>query len=194
MTIQLSRRHFLRGLGGAGALAVAGLARPDRAWTDDDHVPDLPVPSGPPDVSSPPGLPAETLAAIEKSPLIYISPLKTNGAESTCHAEVWFVKDGDDLVVVTEPSGWRAACIDKGLDRARLWVGDYGVWTRAEGRYKKAPSFVTRVSIDTNTDAHARALAAFGKKYPDAWENWGPRFEKGLASGERVLLRYRPPS
>ena len=42
--------------------------------------------------------------ALEKSPLVYISPLQSDGSESTCHGEVWFVIDGDDLLVVTNPT------------------------------------------------------------------------------------------
>ena len=98
--------------------------------------------------------------------------------------------DGDDLLVVTPPDRWRAAAISKGLDEARIWVGDFGVWTRAEGRYRDAPSFVARASIEAEQAAHAEALASFGRKYSDGWSKWGPRFKDGLASGKRVLLRY----
>ncbi len=34
------------------------------------------------------------------------------------------------------------------------------------------------------------SLQKFGAKYPAEWAKWGPRFTKGLASGERVLIRY----
>lgn len=133
---------------------------------------------------------ATAIAAAAKSPLIYISPLGTDGSESRCHAEVWFVPDGNDLLVVTSPERWRAACISKGLDRARIWVGDFGVWK--ESSFRQGPSYVAQASLDTNRGVHARALETFGKKYPDEWDKWGPRFEKGLASGDRVLIRYAP--
>ncbi len=132
--------------------------------------------------------------AIASSPLVYISPLKRDGSESTCQGEVWFVTDGDDLLVVTNPERWRAACIGQGLDRARLWVGDYGLWKRAKGRYKEAPSTVARASLEGSEAVHAEALGRFGQKYSDEWGKWGPRFEKGLASGERVMIRYSPVS
>jgi hypothetical protein len=132
------------------------------------------------------------LAAAAKSPLIYVSPLKSDGSESSCHAEVWFVMDGDDLLVVTSPERWRAACISKGSKQARIWVGDFGAWKKSAGAFRQAPTFVASASIDGDTAVHARALDAFGKKYSSGWAEWGPRFQKGLASGERVLIRYAP--
>jgi hypothetical protein len=130
--------------------------------------------------------------AIEKSTLVYISPLQANGNESTCHGEVWFVADAGDLLVVTNPERWRAAAIGKGLDRARIWVGDHGVWTSSNEAFKKSPSAVAKASLDRDPKVHARALAEFGGKYSDSWAKWGPRFREGLASGERVLIRYSP--
>lgn len=169
----LSRRHFLAG---AAALA-AGFALPGRtsAQTQTSSL-------------------SEALAAARKSPLVYVSPLKKNGLESRCHAEVWFVTDGDDLLVVTNPGRWRAACIERGLDRARLWVGDFGPWKKSKGAFREAPSFVARASIDGNRAAQERALESFGRKYTDEWGSWGPRFRDGLASGERVMIRYSPTS
>ncbi len=130
--------------------------------------------------------------AVAESPLVYISPLRSDGQESQCHAEVWFVPDGKDLLVVTDAKRWRAAAIGKGLDRARLWVGDYGVWKKADGKFREAPGCDARASLEKDAAAHARALETFGQKYASAWGSWGPRFEKGLASGERVLIRYAP--
>ena len=66
------------------------------------------------------------------------------------------------------------------------------VWKSAEERYRKAPSLVATASLESDEAAQARALAAFGKKYSGEWAKWGPRFEKGLASGKRVMIRYRP--
>ena len=163
--IDLSRRSFLR----SSAVLSAGLVLPVRAFAD---------------------APTAVKNAVAKSPLVYISPLKSDGAESRCHGEVWFVADGDDLLVVTNPERWRAACLSKGLDRARIWVGDFGLWKRAEGAFRSAPTYVAKASLDSDPAAHTRALEAFGKKYPDEWDKWGPRFAKGLASGERVLIRY----
>ena len=173
----LSRREFLSTslAGTAGLFAAIALPRAPRA---DAHG----------------GLDAAAQKAIDESPLIYVSPLKSDGSESSCQAEVWFVSDGADVMVVTEPGRWRAAAIGKGLDKARLWVGDFGAWKSAKGRYKSAPSYVARASIEKSADVHASALASFGKKYSAEWGKWGPRFQKGLASGDRVLIRYHAPS
>ncbi|MDP6978943.1 MAG: hypothetical protein QF570_10125 [Myxococcota bacterium] len=130
--------------------------------------------------------------AIGESPLVYVSPLRSDGSESRCHAEVWFVPDGGDLLVVTDAKRWRAVAIGKGLGQARLWVGDFGVWKKAEGRYLQAPGCDANARLEKDPAAHERALEAFGSKYASAWGSWGPRFEKGLASGERVLIRYTP--
>jgi hypothetical protein len=137
-------------------------------------------------------LPEATRAALGESPLIYLSPLKTDGAESACHGEVWFVRDGADLLVVTASDRWRALAVRRGLDRARIWVGDFGRWKRSRGRYKTGPTFLARGRFDADTSVAERALGAFGAKYPDEWEKWEPRFREGLADGSRVLIRYRP--
>ena len=172
---QLTRRDFL-----AGATATAAaLLVPRRSLAE-------------PAAAGATGLSEAARSAAAKSPLIYVSPLKSDGSESLCHGEVWFAMDGDDLMVVTTPKRWRAAAIGKGLDRARIWVGDYGVWKRAEGRFREAPSLVALASLESDRDAHTRALAKFGGKYSDEWSKWGPRFEQGLASGKRVMIRYRP--
>jgi len=163
----LSRRAFVTG---AAALGLAwGLPRRARA----DEL-------------------AAAREAAAKSPLIYVSPLKRDGSESRCHAEVWFVRDGGDLLVVSEATCWRAVAISHGLDRARIWVGDFGVWKRAPDAFRKAPTFVAHGALEGDAKARARALAAYSAKYPDEWGKWGPRFEKGLASGDRVLIRYTP--
>lgn len=130
--------------------------------------------------------------AIAKSPLVYVTPLRSNGSESRCHAEVWFAADAGDLLVVTSPERWRAAAIGRGLSTARLWVGDYGLWKKAADRYREAPSCVARARIESDPVVHARALEVFGTKYPAEWDKWGPRFKDGLASGDRVLIRYTP--
>ena len=130
--------------------------------------------------------------AIGKSPLVYISPLKSDGQESACHGEVWFVKDGSDLLVVTTPERWRAAAIEKGLGSARLWVGDHGSWKKSQGKYEQSPSCLAAARLDGTPETRTRALAEFGVKYSAEWSKWGPKFSEGLSSGERVLIRYTP--
>jgi len=166
----ITRRQFLA-LGGAGAAALAW-PRAARALAYE--------------------LPQAAKDALAKSPLVYVSPLKKDGSESTCHGEVWFVQEGSDVVVVTAADRWKARAIASGHDRARLWVGDFGVWTRSGGKFKTAPTFLARASFDPGPVQRERALEAFGKKYPAEWDTWGPRFRDGLVDGSRVLLRYEP--
>jgi len=168
----LSRRSFLRALTAAGAalLLPPGLLPADQAFA----------------------LPEATRAALEKSPLIYLSPLRSDGTESQCHGEVWYVRDGGELLVVTDSNRWKALAVRRGLDRARIWVGDFGRWKKSDGRFETGPTFLAKARLDADESVIGAALAAFGAKYPDEWGKWEPRFRKGLADGSRVLIRYRP--
>jgi hypothetical protein len=167
-----SRRSFLAG---TAASAVALLLPRGKAGADEAFA-----------------LPRATRAALAESPLIYLSPLRSDGAESVCHGEVWFVRDGAELLVVTATDRWKARAVSGGLDRACIWVGDFGRWKKADGRFKTGPSFVAKARFDADASVIESALAAFGAKYPDEWGKWEPRFRKGLADGSRVLIRYRP--
>lgn len=131
--------------------------------------------------------------ALGRSPLVYVSPLRRDGAESRCHAEVWFAADGADALVVTNAKAWRARAIGLGLTRARLWVGDHGEWDKSgkTQAFKESPSFLAEASLETSQAIHDRSLVLFGSKYTREWSSWGPRFKKGLADGSRVLIRYR---
>ena len=60
--------------------------------------------------------------AVASSDLIYLTPIRSDGSESRCQAEVWFVPDRGDLYVVTESNTWRAHAPRIGLNRARVWV------------------------------------------------------------------------
>jgi hypothetical protein len=133
-------------------------------------------------------------AAIETSKLIYITPLKSDGKESSCHAEVWFFADGADLLVVTKEELWRSQAVKRGFDRARIWVGDHGVWKSSDGAFRNAPTFLAQAEhISSDAKAVGRTLNAMGAKYADeGWSTYGPLFKQGLADGSRVLLRYRP--
>lgn len=131
-------------------------------------------------------------AALAESDLVYVTPLRSNGTESLCQAEVWFVEDGGDAVVVTATDAWRARAVTQGLDRARLWVGDVGVWTDSDGAYRKLPGTMARASMVTGATEHARLLEVFGDKYALEWIIWGPRFRNGLEEGSRVMIRYAP--
>ena len=130
--------------------------------------------------------------AAQSSPLIYVSPLRSDGSESRCHAEVWFVTDGDDLLIVTPTDRWRARAIERGLTRARVWIGDHGVWTVSEERFRHSPRIDVSAGFERDAEKQSAALRSFGAKYPEQWDRWGPRFRQGLDEGSRVLIRYRP--
>lgn len=127
----------------------------------------------------------------QASRLVYITPIKSNGEESRCKAEIWFSHHDGDVFVVTPPETWRAKAVEKGLTRARVWVGDFGVWTQSDGAFRKAPEFMATASIETEADVHAQVLSAMGEKYAESgWAQWGQRFKDGLVDGSRVMIRY----
>lgn len=133
-------------------------------------------------------------AAMNSSDLIYVTPIKSNGEESRCQSEIWFVNDGTDMFVCTGSDSWRARAARKGVDRARIWVGDVGNWQRARPLYKQLPKVEARATIIEDKARQNEILALFGKKYPDEWDTYGPRFRNGLANGGRTMIRYRPLS
>lgn len=135
-------------------------------------------------------LPAK--AALEKSSLIYLSPILSNGTESKCHGEVWFVYYKDEVIVVTQSDAWRAQAVRRNLTTTAIWIGEFGVWSRAKNRFKSAPYLRATGQLENDRAFHASVLAKYAEKYVDEWGSWGPRFEKGLAEGTRVMLRYRP--
>ena len=127
---------------------------------------------------------------LETSQLVYITPIKSNGEESRCKAEIWFSHHDGDVFVVTPPETWRAKAVGKGLTKARLWVGDFGVWTRSDA-FRKAPEFMATASIESDAEKHAIVLAAMGEKYAQTgWGRWGQAFKDGLVDGSRVMIRY----
>jgi hypothetical protein len=162
----LSRRTILRAAGSGAAVGLLGVAG-SAARAD------------------------AVAGALAASDLVYLSPLRASGAESRCQAEVWFVAEGTDILVVTATGSWRARALRAGLPRARIWIGDLGVWTRAEGRYRSLPQVEAVGSLVEDSAEQARVLGLFGAKYPVSWVLWGPRFRRGLEDGSRVMLRYR---
>jgi hypothetical protein len=153
------------------------LVLPPRAWASKPLAPQL-------------------VAELEKSPLVYISPLKKDGSESRCHAEIWFAWDRGSVVVVTSKDSWRARALGRGLERARIWVADYGrIRFGAAGKLARAPRFEARGRVDADPAAFARVLPIYARKYPDEWASkWEARFKQGMADGSRVLIRYTPDS
>jgi len=135
----------------------------------------------------------QILGAIDAGPesaLIYLSPIKSNGALSKCQAEVWFVREGGHRYVITDANAWRANAIRQGLNRTQVWEGDVGLWGDADGKYKSLSASIVQGSIVEDPAVHAKLLGVFGVKYSAEWDTWGPRFKQGLADSSRVLLRY----
>lgn len=123
------------------------------------------------------------------SDLIYLSPLRSDGTLSRCQAEVWFARVDQALYVVTASDAWRARAVTAGLDRAKVWIGDVGVWND-NPEYVNLPSVMTRASFVTDPSVHEQLLEVFGGKYRLEWLIWGPRWRNGLEDGSRVMLRY----
>jgi hypothetical protein len=168
----MDRREFLLG---SAALALGSLAWPLRRAAADDALP---------------------TALLEESVFVYISPLRTDGSESTCHGEVWYGWLDGAVVVNTAPTTWKSRALAKGLDRARIWVGDHGRWKQMLGRneeFRKAPHFDTRVeSVKGDSALLERLLAQYERKYPKEIASWRGKMRDGYASGDRLLLRYTP--
>lgn len=130
--------------------------------------------------------------AAEASPLIYLTPIQSNGAESRCQAEIWFATVDGAMYVVTAAEAWRAEAVRRGLSGARIWVGDVGLWRGSKGKYKALPTVDARASLEADATVHNQVLEAMGAKYSAEWGTWGPRFRNGLADGSRVMLKYQP--
>jgi hypothetical protein len=140
-------------------------------------------------------LPAEAKAALPSSPFVYVSPLRSDGRESTCHAEVWYGWIDGRVLLITSSDGWKARALARGLDRARLWVGDHGRWKRlgiAREDFRKAPSFDARASKVSDPALLDRLMAEFRRKYPAEIGKWEPRMRAGFADGGRTLIAYEP--
>ncbi|MEM9173970.1 MAG: hypothetical protein AAGC67_01960 [Myxococcota bacterium] len=145
-------------------------------------------------VAAEPGpVPAKLL---EESPFVYVSPLRRDGAESTCHAELWYAWLDDAVVVIVSSDRWKATALARGLDRARIWVGDHGLWkTWYGGRnedFRRAPNFVGKGEAVKEGALLERLLARYEVKYPDEIADWRDRMRNGFADGSRTLIRYTP--
>jgi hypothetical protein len=173
----LDRRDFVKGLAAGAVLGVAG---PGRLWAAD-----------------PPVLDAKTLAALESSPYVYVSPLRSDGQESRCHAEVWYAWIDGAVVMTVSTEGWKSRAIEKGLDRARIWVGDHG---RRKGlnalsqAFREAPRFDARGERTWDAALLDALLARYETKYPEEIGRWRDRMRAGNADRSRVLVRYTPAS
>ena len=142
-------------------------------------------------------LPQETLGLLDTSKFVYVSPLRKDGAESTCHGEVWYAWLDGSVVLNTRRGTWKVKSLENGLDRARIWVGDHGRWKPALGSgrseaFRKAPSFDARASFETDRKVLDRLIALYEKKYEGEFERWREDMQAGFFSGQRKLIRYTP--
>ncbi len=136
------------------------------------------------------GLP---VAALETSPYVYVSPLKRDGTESRCHGEIWFAWLDGEVVSSTASDRWKATAIATGRTRTRIWVGDHGRWRGGKNEaFRQAPKFDAVGRTDDDPALLERILAVYARKYPKEISRWADKMRRELASGERVLLRYRP--
>jgi hypothetical protein len=135
---------------------------------------------------------------LEKSEFVYVSPLRKDGAESTCHGEVWYGWIDGTVVVNTRRGTWKAKALEKGLDRARIWVGNHGRWKgllpTGEGNeeFRKAPTFDARARFETDRKVNDRLLEMYAKKYGSSFDRWHEDMKTGFFSGQRKLIRYEP--
>lgn len=174
-----SRRSFLRGA--AGFLLGLGLPLRARRVRADQH-------------ASAPVTP-ELEKLLQESGFVYVSPLSKDGRESRCHGEVWFGWFDGTVVLITSKDSWKARSLAKGRDRARVWVGDHGRWKRLVGtneEFRKAPSFEAKVEISKDADLLEKLMQLYTRKYPKEFGSWEQRMRSGFASGDRLLIRYRP--
>ena len=132
---------------------------------------------------------------LEKSGYVYVSPLLADGNESSCHGEVWYGWLDGAAVVITGAQTWKARALERGLDGARVWVGDHGRWKRTLGRneeFRKAPHFDAVASSVRDDALLDRLLALYEQKYPDEIGSWRHKMRSGYRDGSRRLIRYAP--
>jgi hypothetical protein len=130
-------------------------------------------------------------AGLDTSPLIYLSPLVSDGRESRCQAEIWFVHHNGEIFVVTWTEKWRAEAMRRGFHRAKIWVGDFGPWKQANEAYRSAPSHEIEGRFETDAAVHSTLLAEFASKYETQWGAWDRQVRDGLVNGAWVMLRYQ---
>ena len=132
---------------------------------------------------------------LEAAEYAYVSPLRSDGRASTCHGEVWFAWLDGMVVTTTSKRSWKARALGRGLDRARLWFGNYGRWKHPGARneaFRRGPNFEARVTVEPDAAILDRLLAVYGRKYPKEIGRWRDRMRREQAAGERLILRYRP--
>lgn len=140
-------------------------------------------------------LAADTRRALESSGFVYVSPLRGDGSESSCHGEVWYGWLEGAVVVIVSRDSWKARAVGRGLVRARIWVGDFG---RVKGflgsneAFREGPHIEARAVAVQDAALLERLLSRYEHKYPEEIDRWRGRMRGGYRDGSRVLLRYTP--
>jgi hypothetical protein len=132
---------------------------------------------------------------LERSGFVYVSPLKSDGSESSCHGEVWYGWLDAGVVLITAGTSWKARALALGLERTRIWVGDHGRVGRVLGSgdaFRKGPSFEARGEQSRDAALLERLMTTYRRKYPKEIGSWESRMRSGFESGERSLIRYTP--
>lgn len=179
----ISRRAFV-----AGAAALVAWPRTATPGTPAPPTPGIVGPDG--------NVIPALVPALEQSEYAYVSPLRSDGAASTCHGEVWFAWLDGAVTTTTSRKSWKARAQAQGLGRARVWLGNYGRWKSGAGgkneAFRRAPNFEARVRVERDVAVLDRILAVYGRKYPAEIGRWRDRMRRELEAGERVILRYQP--
>lgn len=137
---------------------------------------------------------ASLRSALVGSPFVYVSPLRSDGSESRCHAEVWYAWLDGAVVMTVAADRWKAKAIGRGLVKARIWVGDYGRWkglVSNNERFRNGPSFVAIGERVADPALFEQLLASYEVRYPDEIGRWRGPMRQGQQDGSRVILRYR---
>jgi hypothetical protein len=137
----------------------------------------------------------DVAALLGRSGFVYVCPLRSDGAESRCHGEVWYGWLDGAVVLITAQTSWKSRALARGLARTRIWVGDHGRVGRVLGSgdaFREAPSFEASASRSQDAALLDRLMTTFRRKYPNEISSWEPRMRAGFESGERWLIRYLP--
>jgi len=134
-------------------------------------------------------------SALAESPFVYVSPLRSDGTESRCHAEVWYAWLDGAVVMTVSSDRWKATAIERGLRKARIWVGDFGRWKgflSNNERFREGPSFLALGERTEDPELFEQLMAAYEVRYPAEIAQWRDRMRQGQKDGSRVVIRYQP--
>ena len=118
--------------------------------------------------------------ALHEAKYVYIQS-ERKGGDLGKAAEIWFFYEDGAVYVGTRPTSFRVRRIKATRTRARIAVG------KADG-----PAFDAVGELVKDPAREQKMLAAYAVKYPDGWKTYEAQFRDGFASGDRVLVRYRP--